>query len=151
VGGVLARELAEDYPLVDVDTDAFDAARILAFNNLPGLVVTDSEGSPYAVLPASQVVRFVVPEYVREDPSLARVIEERAADQIARSLAGRRVRDLLPERLHELPVVRADDTVLELAALMAQVRSPLVAVVDQGRIIGVVTAARLLALGCGTV
>lgn len=148
---MLARELAEDYPLVDVDTDAFDAARVLAFNNLPGLVVTDSEGSPYAVLPASQVVRFVVPEYVREDPSLARVIEEQAADRIARSLAGRRVRDLLPTRPHELPVVKADDTVLELAALMAKARSPLVAVVEQGRIIGVVTAVRLLAHGCGAV
>lgn len=148
---MLARELAEDYPLVDVDTDAFDAARVLAFNNLPGLVVTDSEGSPYAVLPASQVVRFVVPEYVREDPSLARVIEEQAADRIARSLAGRRVRDLLPTRPHELPVVKADDTVLELAALMAKARSPLVAVMEQGRIIGVVTAVRLLAHGCGAV
>jgi CBS domain-containing protein len=148
---VLARELAEDYPLVDFDTDALDAARILAFNHLPGLVVIDDKGAPFAVLPASQVVRFVVPEYVREDPSLARVIEEEAADQIARSLAGRRVCDLLPQRPHELPVVTADDTVLELAALMAQVRSPLVAVVDKGRIIGVVTAVRLLALGCGAV
>ena len=61
------------------------------------------------------------------------------------------MRDLLPTRPHELPVVRADDTVLELAALMAQVRSPLVAVVDRGRIIGAVTAVRLLALGCGAV
>jgi CBS domain-containing protein len=149
--GVLARELAEEYPLVDLDTDALDAARILAVDRLPGLVVTDTDGSPYAVLPASQVVRFVVPEYVREDPSLARVIEEEAADQIARQLAGRRVRDLMPKRVPELPVVSGDDTVLELAALMAQMRSPLVAVVEGGRIVGVVTAVRLLALGCGAV
>jgi CBS domain-containing protein len=149
--GVLARELAEDYPLVDLDTDALDAARIIAVDRLPGLVVTDTDGSPYAVLPASQVVRFVVPEYVREDPSLARVIEEEAADQIARQLAGRRVRDLLPKRVLELPVLKGEDTVLEVAAAMAQLHSPLVAVVEGGRIIGVVTAARLLALGCGAV
>ena len=147
---MLARELAEEYPLVAVDTDALEAARVLAVNRLPGLVVTDTDGSPYAVLPASQVVRFVVPEYIREDPSLARVIEEEGADQIARQLAGRRVRDLLPpKRPRELPLVRGDDTVLELAALMAQLHSPLVAVVDDGNVVGVVTAARLLAVGCG--
>lgn len=146
---MLARELAEEYPLVDVDTDALEAARILAVNRLPGLVVTDTDGSPYAVLPGSQVVRLVVPEYIRQDPSLARVIEEEAADQIAHGLAGKRVRDLLPRRPHQLPVVRGDDTVLELAALMAQMHSPLVAVVEGGEITGVVTAARLLAHGCG--
>jgi CBS domain len=148
---VLARELAEEYPLVALDTGALVAARLLAVNRLPGLVVVDAEGAPYAVLPASQVVRFVVPEYIREDPSLARVIEEEAADQIARGLAGRRVRDLLPSRQRDLPLVHGDDTVLELAALMAQQHSPLVAVVDAGAVVGVVTAARLLALGCGAV
>jgi CBS domain-containing protein len=148
---VLARELAEEFPLVSVDTDALEAARVLAVNRLPGLVVTDTDGSPYAVLPASQVVRFVVPEYIREDPSLARVIEEEGADQIARGLAGRRVRDLVPRRPRDLPLVRGDDTVLELAAMMAQLHSPLVAVVDDGTVVGVVTAARLLAHGCGAV
>jgi len=148
---VLARDLAEEYPLVAVDTDALEATRVLAVNRLPGLVVVDADGSAYAVLPASQVVRLVVPEYIREDPSLARVIEEEAADQIARGLSGRRMRDLLPRRQRDLPLVRGDDTVLELAALMAQQHSPLVAVVDDGAVVGVVTAARLLALGCGAV
>jgi hypothetical protein len=148
---VLARELAEEYPLVAGDTDALQAARVLAVDGLPGLVVTEADGSPYAALPASQVVRFVVSVYIREDPSLARVIEEEAADQIARKLEGRRVRDLLPGKQRELPLVRGDDTVLELAALMAQRHSPLVVVVDDGHVVGVVTATRLLALGCGAV
>ncbi len=146
---MLARELAEPYALVDLDTDALEAARILAADRLPGLVVTDQDGSPYAILPASQVVRFVIPEYVREDPSLARVLSERAADEIVRRLAGNKVRDLLPDKPHQLPVLNGDDTVIELAAAMARMRSPLVAVLEDGRITGVVTAARLLEFGCG--
>ncbi|HEY0688871.1 MAG TPA: hypothetical protein VGD71_07500 [Kribbella sp.] len=39
-------------------------------------MVTAADGSPYTVLPASQVVRFLVPSYVQDDPSLARVIDE---------------------------------------------------------------------------
>jgi CBS domain len=146
---VLARELTEKYPLVVVDTAALDAARVLAANCLPGLVITETDGSPYAVLPASQVVRLIVPQYIREDPSLARVIEEESADQIAHGLAGQPMRDLLPQRQHDPPLAHGDDTVLELAALMARLHSPLVAVVEDGAVVGVVTAAGLLARGCG--
>ena len=49
---------------------------LLAEHRLPGIVVTDSSGKPYAVLPASQVVRFIVPRYVQDDPSLAGVLGE---------------------------------------------------------------------------
>ena len=143
-----ASDLAEEYPLVGLDSDALDAARILAERRLPGLVVTEKSGTPYAILPASQVVKFLVPGYIQDDPSLAAVIDEPAADRIAARLAGKSVRDLLPQNPTELPAVKADDTMLELAAIMARMRSPLVAVVEEGAIIGVVTASRLLsALG----
>ena len=143
-----AGELAEEFPLVGLDSEALVAARILAERRLPGLVVTEESRRPYAILPASQVVRFVVPGYIQDDPSLAGVIDESAADRIAAKLAGKTVRDLLPEHPAELPTVNADDTMLELAAVMARMRSPLVAVLDDGAIIGVVTASRLLGLLC---
>jgi CBS domain-containing protein len=143
---VHASELVEEYPLVGLDTDALAAAQIMAKSRLPGLVVTDKSDRPYAILPASQVVKFVVPQYIQADPSLAAVIDEPAADRIAAQLAGKTVQDLLPEHPAELPTVAADDTVLELAAVMARMRSPLVAVLSEGRIVGVVTASRLLSL-----
>ncbi len=59
-------------------------------------------------------------------------------------LAGKRVRDLLPTEQRELPVVQGDDTVMEVAALMARAHSPLVAVVESGRLLGCVTVADLL-------
>lgn len=146
---VHANDLVEEFPLVDLDADALDAARILATRRLPGLVVTGELGRPYAILPASQVVRFVVPGYIQDDPSLAGVIDESVADRIAARLVGRTVRDLLPKNPVELPTVNADDTMLELAAVMARLRSPLVAVLDGDAIIGVVTASRLLGVLCG--
>jgi len=145
---VRAGELAEQYPLVDLDSDALEAVRILARDRLPGLVVTE-RGRPHSVLAGSQVVRFVVPDYVQADPSLARVVDESAADRIAATLRGRTVRELLPAKPTRLPSVEVDDTVLELAALMARERTPIVAVVRAGEIVGVVTASRLLELVTG--
>src|SRR3954467_8810037 len=104
-----AGEIAEPYPVVGVQTSALVAVRLIAKDRLPGLVVTEVDGTPKAVLPASQVVRFMVPDYVQSDPSLARVVGEKAADKIAARLRGATVGDLLPERPQELPVLQADD------------------------------------------
>ena len=101
-----------------------------------------------AVLPASQFLRCVVPAYIQEDPSLARVFGEAEADTMcADGLTGRRVRDLLPGKGHrvELASVDGDATVVECAAEMARLRSPLLVVVDEGdQVRGLLTASHLL-------
>jgi CBS domain-containing protein len=142
---VQAEEIAEDFPVVSMGTSALDAARMLAEHRLPGIVVTDPSGKPVAVLPASQVVRFIVPAYVQDDPSLAGVLNESMADRAAEKLGGKTVRDVLPEHLLNVPAADADDTIIEVAAIMARLRSPLIAVVKDGKLHGVITASRLLA------
>ena len=98
-----AEDIAEDFPVVSIDSGALDAARLLAEHRLPGIVVTDSAGKPYAVLPASQVVRFIVPRYVQDDPALARVLNDSAADRAARSWAVRRFVLCCPSTLWMCP------------------------------------------------
>ena len=142
---MLARELADaSFPTVTLDSDAADAARLIGAGRLPGLVVVDHAGLPYAILPGSQVLRFVIPGYVQEDPTLARVYNERHADLLSRKLAGTPVRALLRAERTEPPVVHGDATAVEIAAVMARLHSPLVAVVDDGRLLGVITVGRLL-------
>lgn len=140
-----AGDLVAPYPTVRVTDLAIDAARLLAGEHLPGLIVVDGEGRPSTVLPGSQVLRMAVPSYCIDDPALARVIDEAAADVFLRGLGERTVADVLPRERRELPVVRIDDTALEIAALMARTRSPLVAVVDaDGALVGAITLATLL-------
>lgn len=143
--GVRAGDVAEDFPVVTMESGALEAARMLAEHRLPGIVVTDSSGRPSAVLPASQVVRFILPRYVQDDPSLAGVLNESMAEKSAERLSGKKVRDVLPEHLLDVPTVDADDTLIEVAAIMARLRSPLLAVVKNGALHGVITASRLLA------
>jgi CBS domain-containing protein len=144
-----AEDIAEDFPVVSVDSGALDAARLLAEHRLPGIVVTDSAGRPYAVLPASQVVRFIVPRYVQDDPTLAGVLNDSAADHAAERLGDKTVRDVLPEHLVDVPAANADDTIIEVAALMARLRSPLIAVMREGKLHGVITASRVLSAVLG--
>ncbi|MGW3248424.1 CBS domain-containing protein [Streptomyces sp. NPDC001070] len=149
-----ARDLAVEYPAVTLDSDALDAARLLAERRLPGVLVVDEDGQPYAILPASRLVKLIVPDYVLEDPTLAAVVDERHADRLCRALSGRPVLDVLPKEREVPAVCDPDDTALEVATLMARERSPLVAVVDKPkkgardaaapRLLGVITAAHLL-------
>ncbi|MEO8556155.1 MAG: CBS domain-containing protein [Actinomycetota bacterium] len=141
-----ARRLAEPFPTVTTDTDAMDAARVMAAGRLPGLIVCTDGGRPYTVLPGSQVLRFLIPAYLQDDPGLARALDEQASDELCRKLQRITVRDLLPEPpdLDELPVVDGEATALEVAAVMARTHSPLVAVVVDDRVVGAITVSRLL-------
>ncbi|CAG7646456.1 CBS domain-containing protein [Actinacidiphila bryophytorum] len=142
-----ARELASTYPTVTLGSGALEAARMLATQRLPGVLVVDSDGAPYAILPASRLVKLLVPAYVIEDPALAAVVDESHADRMCQALADRSVAESLPRERTRPPVVDAGDTALEVAALMAREHSPLVAVVDSrdgNRLLGVITASHLL-------
>ncbi len=142
---MIARDLAVPCPSIGLDDDAMDAVRLMAENRIPGIVVCYPNGRPARILPGTQVLRFVIPRYVQDDPPLARVIGERASERLLGELKGRKVRDLLPARPEtDLAVANPDDTLLELAALMARLHSPLVAVVDDGLLIGCVTLPRVL-------
>lgn len=142
---MLARELAEPYPIVSVDTDALEAVRLMAAHQLPALMVFDQHGKPRTILPDSQALRFIIPEYLQEDPALCRVLSEESSDGLFRALAGLTVGDLLRHGdRRELPIVDHEATTMEIAAVMARMRSSVVAVVDDGQFLGAITLVRLL-------
>jgi len=142
-----ARDLATEVPTVTADTNALAAARLLSRERLPGLIVIDDARHPFTVLPGSQVLRYLVPQYVQDEPPLARAYDEKASDELCAKLTTSTVGDLLPAKpdLDELPVVDHDATTIEVAAVMARTHTPLVAVVDDdGRLVGGVTVRQLL-------
>ncbi|WP_433202302.1 CBS domain-containing protein [Dactylosporangium sp. CS-047395] len=140
-----ARDLAAEFPVVRLDTPAIEAARLLAGQDLPGLIVLDERGYPFTILAGTQVLRMAIPQYCQDDPALARVVDESAADLLLRELGDRTVAQALPSEKRELAVVDAAATVLEIAAVMARTRTPLVAVVDKQRqLLGAITLDALL-------
>jgi CBS domain-containing protein len=141
---VRAEDLDEQFPIVDVDSDALEAARMIAEHGLPGLIVTDASRKPHAVLLASEVLHLILPRYVQDDLMLAGVMGDALADH-AQNLAGKTVGDVAPKPPKKLPSVDARDGVIKVAAEMARLRCPLIAVTENGKLHGVITASRLLA------
>lgn len=143
-----ARDLAEHYPYVTTDDDAMDAARMLAEHSLPALLVLDADNQPYAIVPGSQLIRQLLPAYIAEDPALAGVVTEQHDGELSERLAGLTAAEWAPRRLYPPPVVGPDARPMEVAALMARTRSPLVAVIERDgeavTLLGTVTAARLM-------
>jgi len=142
---VRAEDLEEKFPIVPIDSDAIDAARKIAEHNLPGLLVTDPAGKPYAVLPAFAILRFILPRYVQDDLTLAGVLGDPTPDQAVQNLAGKTVGDVLPDYVRDIPSVDARATITKVAAEMSRLRSPLIAVTKDGKLHGVITASHLLA------
>ena len=143
---VKARELAQQLPTVTVETLALEAARLVASERLSGIAVLDTD-RPVEVLSATDLLRAVIPGPVQDDPSLAGVMDEASADRLCTDgLGHRRVADLMRPRQHriQLAAVDPDATVVECAATMARLRSPAVVVIEDGQLLGVLTASHLL-------
>jgi hypothetical protein len=145
-----AGDLAQPFATVTPGTGALAATKAMAAARQPGLIVCGHDGRPYTILPGSQVLRLLIPDYLQQTPALARALDESASQQLCRRLEHLTVRDLLPHPrdVDELPVVDRDATPLEVAAVMARMHSPVVAVVDgegeTGRVEGAITASGLL-------
>lgn len=144
-----ARELAEQIPIVTRSTDALEAARVIAEHRLAGLIVADDDGVPVAVVPGTQVLKLVVPRYVREDPQLAHVYDEAGANELCAALRGKTVAALFDSdeiETRSLPSVLPDDTLVEIAMVMIETHSPVVVVrARDGTYSGAITFARAMA------
>ncbi|ROT26800.1 CBS domain-containing protein [Micromonospora sp. HM5-17] len=140
-----AGQIAVDVPTVTVQDSVARALRLMALGRLPGLIVVGDRGQPRTVLPGTQVLRLAVPGSYQEDPALARTIDEAHADLFWEELASLTVGDCLVRESGRPATVAPDATLLEVAALMARQRCPLVAVVDgAGTLVGAITLERLL-------
>ena len=112
-----ARDLAEPYPAVSADDDAVTAARLFVERRLPALLVLDADQRPYAIVPGSQLLRVVLPDYALEDSAQALALHDTELERLAEKLEGLTVAQWLPHRT--LPTVVGPDTgIAQVAALM---------------------------------
>lgn len=140
-----AHDIAVHLPTVRPADSVAKAVRLMVLNRLPGMIVVDDTNRPLAVLPGTQVLRLAIPSSYQDDPALVRTIDELHAEIFWREPGDLTVGDCLPQHPPRPVVVRPDATLLEIAVLMAQRHTPLVAVVDRAHtLVGGITLERLL-------
>lgn len=135
--------------MVQKSTTGAEAARVIAEYRLSGLVVAGHDGVPIAVVPGSQLLSLVLPQYVRDDPNLAHAYDETGADELCGALNRATIGELLEaKRLSGVkpPSVLPEDTLIEIASVMDAGHTPVALVVDRdGGFHGVITLSRVLA------
>ena len=142
-----ARDVVDEMPTVTPHDPVVAAVRLMARSGLPGLIVVDEHGGPVAVLPGTQVLRLAVPGTHQQDPRLVRTIDESHADVFWQEIGDLTIEECLPPSPRPGATVGTDATLLEVAAMMARLHSPLLAVVDgAGMVVGGVTLARVLSV-----
>jgi CBS domain-containing protein len=139
-----ARNLASPQPVLRSDAPAGEAAAVLARHEIRAVLVVDERERFVGVLSDSELLRGLLPPYVGEASILAHVLEEGAAEILYRRLEGRLVADLMPKDRDVVPVVDADDTLVEVASVMVRARASAVGVMDGGPLIGGITIDDLL-------
>jgi CBS domain-containing protein len=145
---VRASDLTISLPLVDRASKASDAVRIIAEQDLIGLVVADASGVPKAVVSAIDVARLMLPRYIRDDLSLANVVGESGVRDLWGELADRTIGDVLDDdevQARAILTVEPDATLVEVAARLVDARTQVCRVVgDDGVDHGFVTLPHLL-------
>ncbi len=144
-----ALQLAEQVPLVKRSTTGAEAARIIAEYRLSALVVEGDDGVPIAVIPGSQILSVVLPQYVREEPNLAHAFDEQGADELCSALNHTTIGELMDAKelsATKPPSVLPEDTLIEIATVMDTGHTPVILVLDrEGAFHGVITLSRVLA------
>lgn len=144
-----ASDLMEQIPSVTRESTGAECARLIAEYRLPGLVVVSPDGTPVSVLPGSQLLSVIVPQYVREDRRLAHTLDEAAADEMCEALRQVTVGEICDAKAltgKAPPAVKPEDTLLEIASVMDAGHYPLILVIDRdGRYHGALTMSRVMA------
>jgi CBS domain-containing protein len=136
-----ARDLA--VPQTSVLPTATVSEAVLAMADRGAILVVGDDGKLVGVVSDAVLLRGLLPAYVQVNEQLAGVLDERTAEKLFERVKNRSITELL-RNVDEPPQVAGEDSLIEAASVMLRTASPLVAVVDEGRIIGEISLSDLL-------
>lgn len=136
-----ARDLA--VPQTSVLPTATVSEAVLAMADRGAILVVGDDGKLLGVVSDAVLLRGLLPAYVQVNEQLAGVLDERTAEKLFERVKNRSITELL-RNVDEPPQVAGEDSLIEVASVMLRSASPLVAVVDEGRIIGEISLSDLL-------
>lgn len=113
-------------PVVTRSTTIREAVAILADPRVRWLIVAEPDGIPRFAIGGNDLLRAMLPEYILEDPTLARVYDRDSAREVLSTTLKRTIGDVLDRiagQYIELPHVSPIANEIDLAATFLQTGS----------------------------
>lgn len=139
-----ARELMKPALVVNPEDSAQELFRAFEDPDIRAVAVVTDVGELAGLISEEDMLNALLPAYVLDDEALARVLEEEAATKLRERLEGKGVKDVVDASARHHPTVDPEDTLVEVAATLARSGDPAVLVVEEDRVLGVITVDTLL-------
>jgi CBS domain-containing protein len=141
---VKARDLMQPARVIRPDDPASELIRAFEDPALRAVAVTSDAGELIGVVSDEDLLYCLLPSYILDDEALAGVLEEGAGATLRQRLEGKRVKDVVHTTRRQHTPVEPDATLVQVAATMVRSGDPGVLVVEEGRVLGVITVDILL-------
>jgi len=131
-----ASDFTTSLVVVDRSTSALDAVRLIADQDLIGLVIAEDGAHPSSVVSSVDVLRYLLPRYLLDDLALTNTVGDVGLDDLRQGLEGRTIGDLVDDstvRTRPVLVVPADAGPIEIAARMVDRGTQVALVEDPSR------------------
>ncbi len=114
-----------------------EAVKQMVDQKVNSLIVVDDEKKPIGLVSSHALIREVVPEYLKDDPSNSQFGAEGTLDKYAGKAKGKKVESFMYKDFH---VLNQNDPMIEAAAYLIEgERRTLPVADDDGKLVGVVT------------
>ena len=134
-----ASDVMRPVAVFQADDPAEDLVRAFARPTLRAVAVVSTEGNLVGLVTDEDLLQALLPPYVRDDPVLARILEEEAAWELCRHLEGKFVKNVLNVRGGNQTSVSPNDPLIQVISVMSQTGAPAVLVVVDDLVLGMVT------------
>lgn len=114
------------------------------------IAVVDEQGNLKGSLTEQDLLEALIPPYVRDDESLAAVLPQSGPGELLERITRMTVGDLVSASTLEHPIVRPEDTLLEVISALVGSGAPAAFVVEEDQVLGVITVDHLLSFVLGS-
>jgi len=135
-----AHDLVRPHPTLSAPAPASGAVHLARATSVRSFLVIDPSGVLVGVVSNTDILRAMLPPYVEERPSIARVLAHDEADLLWEHCRRKRIEELVTPGA----VVSPDATIVEVISVMIRTRAPLVGVAAEGRLLGGISLGQVL-------
>jgi predicted transcriptional regulator len=122
---------------ISPDKTLKEAVKQMVKEKTNSAIVVDENDKPIGILSSHIIIKEVVPDYLKDDPTYSKYGAEGTFDKYAKEAKDKKVEDIMHKDFHELSI---NDPMIEAAAYASKGARRIIPVVDaEGKLVGAIT------------